>query len=106
MSIFSVPKSGVVIARLLNCEGWTPHVSNQVRKWALNNCCNRKIERRAKRNIAAFKEMAKRMDLSPSDRLVLGAFIGTMSRAGFEAGLRVGLATTFNCPERVVEPAE
>jgi hypothetical protein len=86
-------KSSVVIAKLLDSEGFNDHVQNLVEKYWLNvvSSAARKKHRRLERNIA---EMCKKLD--DGEKLILGKFISMHKAMSFQTGLRIGL-TAFAC---------
>jgi hypothetical protein len=86
-------KSSVVIAKLLDSEGFNDHVQNMVEKYWLNTikASGRKKHRRLERNIA---EMCKKFD--DGEKLILGKFISMHKAMSFQTGLRIGL-TAFAC---------
>ena len=86
-------RSSVVIAKVLDSEGFNEHVQNQVEKYWLHisGPAARKKHRRLDRDIA---EMCKK--LTDGEKLVLGKFISMHKAMSFQTGLRIGL-TAFAC---------
>jgi hypothetical protein len=95
-------KSAVVIAKLLDAEGFSDHVANQVEKYWLHvvNASARKKHRRLERNIA---EMCKKFD--DGEKLILGKFISMHKAMSFQTGLRIGL-TAFACKHNIDVPVD
>lgn len=83
-------KSAVVIAQLLDCEGFSDHTANAVKRYWWRNCCKPHAQARLAKVRRAFSEMVK-AKLSDTDRIVLGRMIGLLSKMQFDTGLRVGL---------------
>lgn len=86
-------KSSVVIAKLLDSEGFNEHVQNMVERYWLHtvNAAARKKHRRLDRDIT---EMCKK--LTDGEKLILGKFISMHKAMSFQTGLRIGL-TAFAC---------
>ena len=83
-------KSAIVIAKLLDCEGFTDYTANQVeRYWKQNANLTDRQRRSLARVERALSELAK--GLSEGDRRVLGKFVGLHKKMAFETGLRMGL---------------
>jgi hypothetical protein len=83
--------SAVVIARLLDCEGFSPETANAVRRYALRRSGFTKRQRLMHhRRQKDFREAMKK--LTEGDKLLLGRFIAARTKAAFDAGLRMGLA--------------
>lgn len=82
--------SAVVIARLLESEGFSPETANAVRRYANRRMGFTRRQRLAwKARNKAFSVMAA--TLSESQKLLLGRWIATRQKAAFDAGLRIGL---------------
>lgn len=81
--------STVVIARLLDSEGFTPHVANGVARFALKQATVGQ-RRRYKRTKRIFSELAK-TKLTDTDKMVLGKFMSAKLEMSFNTGLRIGL---------------
>jgi hypothetical protein len=86
-------RSSVVIAKLLDAEGFSPRTAQAIRKWIANR---RKTAAYgaivSKQRRREFAELIKRIGLSPGDRMILGKFISEMQSECFQAGLTIGLA--------------
>ena len=85
--------SVVAIARLLDGDGFTEHVANQVRRY-WNHCVaptDRQRERWAKKE-KTFKETVS-PHLTDAQKTALGEFITLQEKRSFDAGLRIGLTT-------------
>lgn len=83
------PNSAVVIARMLNTEGFTDHVAGLVRSYSLKHATPGQL-RRFKRTKQLFSEMVK-AKLDERDKLVLGRMLSYMARTNFDTGLRIGM---------------
>lgn len=82
--------SAIVIARLLDTEGFTDHTANQIeRYWRRNAGLTERQQQKLQRLESAMGELASR--LSTGDRMVLGKFIGLHKKMSFDTGLRIGL---------------
>lgn len=90
-------KSAVVVARLLGTEGFTDHVANQVKRYALRRATKGQRQRwRAIRKAFHDTIVPK---LSEGDKRVLGKFIGIMKKMSMDAGLRIGLTAMMHGDE-------
>lgn len=83
-------KSAIVIAKLLDCEGFTDYTANQIENYfrhrgGLTDRQKRLIERLER----AIAEWCK--DLPEEKRLLLGKFVGLHKKMAFDTGLRMGL---------------
>jgi len=96
-------RSAVVIAKLLDTEGFSDHVANQVEKYWLHivNSSARKKHRRLERNIG---EMCKKLD--DGEKLILGKFISMHKAMSFQTGLRIGLTTFAQKCDKTFEADE
>ncbi len=94
--------SAIVIARLLSTEGFSDHVSGEIKRYALRQA-TRGQRQRWKNYKRAFSELVL-AKLSEADRLVLGKMIGVMCKMHFDTGLRMGL-TAFACEHPKPMPA-
>lgn len=82
-------RSSVVIARLLESEGFTAHTANAVMKYA-RRVMHHTTRSRYERNRMAAKAILRELD--EGAKAVVGKFITHQMKASFDAGLRVGLA--------------
>lgn len=87
--------SGVVIAKLLDCEGFSDFTANQIKRYWLKNCQNPRLAPRVAKIRRAFAEMV-RAKLSDADRLILGRMMAVHARQNFDTGLRIGLTAFLN----------
>lgn len=87
--------SAVVLARFLDCEGFTDYTAAQIKRYWLRNCKNPRLAPRLKRIRQAFSELVK-AKLSAADRLVLGKMMAVHARMNFDTGLRMGLTAFLN----------
>ena len=82
--------SAVVIAQLLDCEGFTSHTAQQVKRYWMRNAG---LTKRQQHQIVGLKcklsELCGKLD--EGDKLVLGRFIGLQKKLSFDTGLRIGL---------------
>lgn len=83
-------KSCIEIAKMLDAEGFTPHVAQGIRKYWMKNIIEPRKAHRIVRAIRAFREQVA-PKLNQGDRFVLGKFIGIRERQAFDTGLRIGL---------------
>lgn len=83
------PATSAVLARMLDSEGFSDHVANQVQGyWQRANTEKDVVEvERLRRGISHLTAA-----MSEADRKLLGQFIGLHMKMGFDAGLRMGLA--------------
>lgn len=86
-------RSSVVIAKLLDSEGFNDHVQNMVERYWLHtvHASARKKHRRLERDITAMCTK-----LTDGEKLILGKFISMHKAMAFQTGLRIGL-TAFAC---------
>lgn len=89
--------SPVAIAKLLSTEGFTDHIASLVTRYALKQTTAGQ-RRRFKRNKKLFSAMVKE-NLSETDKMVLGKFMGAKLAMSFDVGLRIGLTAFLNLPE-------
>jgi hypothetical protein len=95
-------RSAVVIARLLATEGFTDHTANQVeRYWKEKSGLNRRQQRQISRLEDEISALAK--DLSVTQRLALGRFIGLHKKMSFDAGLKIGLQAFAQRMDKLIE---
>ncbi len=83
-------RSSVVIARLLDSEGFTDHTANQIERYWKKVA---RLSPRQQRQILRLeKEIASMAaGLTEGQRLAMGRFIGLHKKMSFETGLRIGL---------------
>lgn len=82
--------SAIVIAKLLDCEGFSDYTANQVeRYWKRNEVKTDRQKRQVERLEQAFSEWTK--DMPADKRLLLGKFIAMHQKMGFDTGVRIGL---------------
>lgn len=81
-------RSAVIIARLLDSEGFTDHTAQAVMRYG-TSLATPQTKKRYKRVRKNAKEVLNR--LTPAERMLVGRFISHQLRAGFDCGLRVGL---------------
>lgn len=88
-------KSAVAIAQLLDCEGFSDHTANQVKRYWMASVCKRHEKMRIARKRKAFQEMAK-AKLTDGDRIILGKWISVIMKQSFDTGLRMGLTASLH----------
>jgi hypothetical protein len=93
----SAPKSSVVLARLLDSEGFTPFTASMVRRYALASLATPRQRKRYQSAKRAFSEMAH-AKLSEGDRKILGLWISKLLKMSFDSGIRVGLGARLGDP--------
>lgn len=82
--------SAVVIAKLLDCEGFSPETANAVWRYAQRRIGFTERQRHKwNARLKEFREIAAK--LSEAEKLVLGKFLAMRHKAAFDAGLRIGL---------------
>lgn len=81
-------KSSVVVARLLESEGFTAHAANEVIRYS-RRITHPSVQRRYERNSRAAKEALRGLD--EGTKAIVGKFINHQMRIAFDAGLRIGL---------------
>lgn len=85
-------KSSVVIAKHLGAGGFSDLVANQVESyWKKCSGLSPRQLRQIHQLEKAIADLAK--NLSVTDRLALGRFIGLHKKMSFDTGLRIGLMT-------------
>lgn len=86
------PATSAVLARMLDAEGFSDHVANQVQGyWQRANTDKDMAE--VERLRLGISHLTREM--SEADRKLLGQFIGLHLKMGFDSGLRMGLAVRF-----------
>ena len=86
------PRSLIVIAELLDCEGFSDYTANQVKRYWNNQLEDPRRKARNDRTQRAFSEHVS-SELSESQKIVLGKWIALINKRSFDAGLRLGLMT-------------
>lgn len=84
-------RSSVVIAQLLDSEGFSDHVANIVEKYWLKNICKGSMRKRHRKFEQDITAMCRK--LTDGERMILGKFISMHKRMSFDTGLRIGLTT-------------
>jgi hypothetical protein len=96
--------SAVVIAKLLDTEGFTDFTANRVENWWKHNRVQTDGQRRRVEKLEdAFSKFAA--DLTQQERYLLGKFIGMKCKQNFECGIAIGLtvAAVNNAQDVVIE---
>lgn len=83
--------SGRRIVELLDCEGFTPHVANMLRKW-YRHCGSGDRELSFAVAKARWSRLCQTKPLAADQKRVLGKFINQIAEAAFTSGLRLGLS--------------
>ena len=82
--------SAVVIAKLLDTEGFTDFTANRVENWWKHNRVQTEGQRRRVEKLeAAFSKFAA--ELTQQERYLMGRFIGMKAKQNFECGIAIGL---------------
>ena len=82
--------SAVVIAKLLDTEGFTDYTANRCEAWWLRNRVKTEGQhRRIEKLEQSFSEMAAK--LTQAEKYLLGKFIGLRMKQSFETGIAIGL---------------
>ena len=89
------PKSLVVIARLLDCEGFSDYTANQIKRYWNSELEDPRRKSRNHRTEQAFSEHVS-SKLSESQKIVLGKWVALLNKRAFDSGLRLGLMTHLN----------
>lgn len=102
MSTKRNPRSAVVVAKLLDTEGFTDYTANQAERWWKEN---RVKTQRQVRQVASVERAiaAWAQELPTEKRLLLGKFVGMKCKQGFECGLAIGLTCMAVQNDRPVE---
>lgn len=84
-------RSSVVIAKLLDSEGFTDFTANQVEKYWRKNIGG--LTSRQKNKLEKIDgEVSEFMkDKTEAERLLIGRFIGLHKKMSFDVGLRIGI---------------
>ena len=80
--------SAIVVGKLLSTEGFTHHVANQIKRYALKNATPRQIKNH-KEIKESFSEVMKK--LNKPDKMIVGAYIKILTGMSLDTGLRIGL---------------
>jgi len=80
----------VVVAKLLDSEGYTDHLAGVVRKYAFN-IATQGQRKRLQKIKKMFSELVK-SKLDDKDRMILGKFMSIRLKMSFDVGIRMGLA--------------
>lgn len=83
-------KSAICVARLLNAEGFSQHVANEVKRYALRSIATIGQKRRFAKVVKGIREVVM-PKLNEADKALLGKFISSQKKMSFETGLRIGL---------------
>lgn len=97
--------SAVVIAELLNAEGFTPHIASKCESFAKRKVLTERQKASYIRTDEEFNEIVKALD--QGQRHIIGKFINFQKAFAFHGGLRVGLGafnTDFAFDVEVEEP--
>jgi hypothetical protein len=83
------PYTSAVLARLLDAEGFSDHVANQVEGYWRRSSAQKDLAHieYLKRGIAALAQK-----LTDDEKMIMGKFVSLHMRMGFDTGLRMGLA--------------
>src|SRR5882672_10840300 len=83
------PFTSAVLARLLDSEGFSDHVANQVEGYWRRSNAQKDLAHieYLKRGIAALAQK-----LTDDEKMIMGKFVSLHMRMGFDTGLRMGLA--------------
>jgi hypothetical protein len=82
--------SSVVIAKMLDSEGFSDHVANQVERYWMRNICNPRARKKYRKLDADIAAMCSK--LTDGEKYILGKFIALHKRMSFDTGLRIGLS--------------
>ena len=82
-------KSSVVIAKLLDSEGFSDHVQNIVERYWMKNICTHGARKSVRKLDLEVGAMCKK--LTDAEKLILGKFISLHKRMSFDSGLNIGL---------------
>ena len=81
----------MVIARLLNSEGFTDYVANQIeRYWKNSSGLTDRQKQKIRRLEKALSDFMR--DKTEGEKAVIGKFIGLHKKMSFDTGLRMGLS--------------
>jgi len=93
--------SALVVARLLDAEGFSAHVAQQVKRYSLKQARREQVKRYVDVKREFSEIMAK---LTKGERMVVGAYIRILKGMSFDTGLKIGLtAYAVECEERRAE---
>ena len=95
-------RSSVIIARLLDSEGFTDYVANQIdRYWKHNAGLTERQKEKLKKVEKSISDFMA--DKSEGEKMVLGRFIGLHKKMAFDTGLKMGLAAFAVETDKMVE---
>jgi hypothetical protein len=80
--------SALIVARLLDTEGFSAHVASEVKRYSLRNARPEQL-RRYREVKAEFSGIMQR--LTKQERLLVGAYIRILKGMSFDTGLKIGL---------------
>lgn len=90
--------SAIIIARLLDSEGFSAYTAQQVKRYSLRNATDQQAERYEKVK-KRFSEIMKSHSLE--ERMLIGAYIRILQKMAFDSGLKIGLtAYAVECEEK------
>ena len=85
--------SAVVIAKLLDTEGFTDYTANRCEQWWRKNRVKTEGQHhRIDKLEKSFSELAGK--LTQSEKYLLGKFIGLRMKQSFETGIAIGLTVS------------
>ncbi len=84
-------RSSVIIARLLDSEGFTDFTANQVERYWRRNIggLTSRQKNKLKKIDGEVSELMK--DKTAAERMLIGRFIGLHKKMSFDVGLRIGI---------------
>jgi len=89
--------SAIIVARLLDTEGFSSHVASQVKRYALKNARRDQVKRYREVK-AEFSEIMQK--LTKGERMIVGAYIRILKGMSFDTALKIGLtAHAVECEE-------
>lgn len=95
-------RSSVFIARLLDSEGFSDFVANQVERYWKRSICDRRHLRKYGKLDKDITEMCKK--LTEGEKTILGKFIALHKKMSFDTGLRIGLTAYAVKNDKPVDP--
>jgi hypothetical protein len=81
--------SSVVIARLLDSEGFSEFAQNATERYWMRSICDPRRRRKYRKLDKELSAIAEK--LTDAEKLILGKFISLHKRMAFDTGLRIGL---------------
>lgn len=98
------PRSCLVLARLIDSEGFTAYTANQVKRYARERLlAQERILKKWEKHRRIFGELIREKGFTEKDRLLLGRFMQMFAAQNFDAGLRVGLGCTLSLAEEAFQ---